>query len=275
MEMKGLFSFLGPKKDAGYYLENGEELANQGKLDEAEKALSRALEMADEDKDYDRAASARVKLGRLAETQNRLAVAEAHYNKAFRHYQDEEEWEMAGNLLLWLGTICRKQRRRDEAIQLFGTAQKYFMDVNCDALLIADAAERLSGCCLEDNNFQMAEKHLKTAIEKRSEKVDAHDLSISRLWKHMGVSLAGQNKDKDAEEAFKKSLAIHEKNTENEDRESSIDLCSCLHEYGRLLLRLNRKKEAKEIMERADKVCQEVPGYLLEADLADDLKKLV
>lgn len=282
--MKSLFSFLGPKKDAAYFIDNGAELIAAGRPTEAEKALNKALELAEENKDYERAAQARLKLGSLAESQFSLAVAEAHYSKAFRHYQDEEVWITAADCLMRLAAICQRQHRLSEATQYYGHAHKYYSEESAAVEKIALASRHLGECCLESGSHAMAERHFLAAIEKISaiEKIDIeHPREVlAPLWRLVGSSRAGQGKNDQAEEAFKRSLSIFDDlgmQTPLEStgkKEIALDLCACLHEYARLLLSLDKKAEGEKLLERANALCSEVPGYLLEADLNDELAAL-
>ncbi|HEY9783793.1 MAG TPA: tetratricopeptide repeat protein [Candidatus Obscuribacterales bacterium] len=271
--MKGLFSFLGPKKDAKYYVGTGDEQLEKGQLEQAEKLFAKALELAEESKDYDSEVIARFKLGAVAESQNRLAVAETHYNKAFRYFQDGEEWMQAADCLMRLGKICYRQRRLSEATQLFGYAQKYFEDEKADPALISQALDWLGTCCMEERNFAMAEKHLRSSIARAVEASSGDDTLISK-WKRIGVCCAEQGKEVEAQEAFKSCLSIYEKKGDDVLHAEAIEVCSCLHEYGRLLLRGGKKEKAKDLLARAEKLCEAYPGYLQEAELADELAKL-
>jgi hypothetical protein len=53
-----------------------------------------------------------------------------------------------------------------------------------------------------------------------------------------------------------------------------LELCSCLHAYGRWLKRQNKKDDAAEMMQRAWRICEEFPGYLEEGELAAELAQL-
>lgn len=265
----GLFGFL-KKKDAAFYVESGETALAAGQFDEAEKCFAKAIELAEEKKEYKPIGTATLRLGEIAERQDKIAIAEKQFTKAFRHHQDLEEDEDAAKCLMKLGIVIFKQRRLGESTQLFGTAQKFFQDVDPNHTGVAESLMWLSKSCMGEKHFPMAEKHARTAIgfvETRS----SDDEMLAELWTLTGQCCVEQNKNAEAEEAFKKAVSIYDKHLSTAKQ---LELCSCLHAYGRHLTKQNKKSQAKEVMQRASKICQDTPGYLEEAELASDLAKL-
>ncbi len=265
-----LFGFL-KKKDAAFYVESGEEAFKSGNLDEAEKCFDKAIELAEEKKDYKPIGIATLKLGLIAQKQDKIAIAEKHFSKAFRHHQDLEEYVEAADCLLKLGKVCFKQRRLGESTQVFGTAHKFYADEDPNHPGVSESLMWLSKSCLAEKHFPMAEKHARAAIAAQEARTDSEHESLAEMWNLVGQSCVEQNKNADAEKAFKNALAIFEK---HESAETQLDFCSCLHAYGRLLIKQNKKKDAKEIMQRASKISEAVPGYLEEAELASELSAL-
>lgn len=266
-----LFGFLGKKKDAAHFVESGSEALQSGQLDEAEKNFSRALELAEQKKDYTNMGISTFNLGVIAEKQDKIAIAENHFSKAFRYHQDIDEWEAAADCLLRLGIVCFKQRRLGEATQIFGTAQKYYQDEDEKHPGISQALVWLAKSCMEEKQFPMAEKHARTAVATAESQRGKDDESLAAMWLLVARSCVEQNKNAEAEQAFKNALAIHDKHQSNEN---ALELCACLHAYGRLLSKQSKNEEAKEVIQRASQICEEVPGYLEEAELTADLSRL-
>lgn len=263
-----LFGFL-KKKDAAFYIEGGETAFSAGELGEAEKCFSRALELAEEKKEYTSIGIATFKLGEVAEKQDKSAIAEKYFTAAFRHHQDLEEGEESAKCLLRLGIVCFKQRRLEESTQIFGTAEKYFHDEDPDHPGVAESLTWLAKSCMTGKHFPMAEKHARKAISAiQTRKGD--DEALGELWKLAGECCAAQNKNAEADAAFKNALTIYDG---HHDSAGQLGLCSCLHAYGRWLIGQNKRDEAAEVMQRAWRICEEIPGYLEEAELASELAK--
>lgn len=265
-----LFGFL-KKKDAAHYVEAGEEAFKSGNLDEAEKCFNKAIELAEEKKEYKPIGVATLKLGLIAEKQDKIAIAEKQFSKAFRHHQDLDEFEQAADCLLKLGKVCYKQRRLGESTQVFGTAHKYYSDEDPNHAGVSESLMWLSKSCLAEKHYPMAEKHARSAIAAAEARAGAEHESMAEMWSLVGQSCIEQDKNADAEQAFKNALKIFDK---NESSSAQLDLCSCLHAYGRLLIKQNKKAQAKEVMQRASKICEAVPGYLEEGELASELSSL-
>lgn len=268
-----LFGFLGKKKDTAHFLESGQEALQSGRLDEAEKNFAKALELAETKKDYTNMGVSTFNLGVVAERQGKIAIAENHFSKAFRYHQDMDEWEAAADCLLRLGIVCFKQRRLGEATQIFGTAQKYYQDESENHPGISQALVWLAKSCMEEKQFAMSEKHARNAVASTESQRGTDDISLAAMWTLVARCCVAQNKTDEAETAFKTALAIYDKDQSN-GNDQFLDRCGCLHAYGQLLVKQNKSAEAKEVLQQASKICEEVPGYLEEAELATDLSKL-
>ena len=73
----------------------------------AEKHFAKALEMAEEVKDYDNIAISSEKLGDICARQGKNAVAETHYRKAYRTHEDSEDFDETAECLIKLGEVYR------------------------------------------------------------------------------------------------------------------------------------------------------------------------
>lgn len=272
--MKRLFEMvgdiLGPKKGHPHFMALGGQAFNNGNYMDAEKEYARALETALEMRAHDDVAEISTKLGQIYERTDRLAVAETHYRRAHQTEEDSEHFEQSAKILVMLGRLYQKMRRLPDAEQVLNYSMAiYQQQFGANHAGIADAATTLADCYLDRNSYAEAERLLLRAISIDEIERGEGDPLVAEGTHKLAISLAGQNKDGDAEKAFKKAVRAFEKNAASYDKQTAHKACACYHDFVRFYTKKSRNADARPLVTKAMELAESYPGYLDEADLAE------
>lgn len=274
--MKKLFEMvgglLGPKKTHAYFMEQGAKAVENEQWSEAEKEYSRALEMAEEAKAHTEIAQISLQLARINERLDKLAVAEPHYRKAYQTHEESEEFNDAAQCLVLLGRLYYKQRRYPDAEQVLQYAMAiYQQQFGQHYEGIAEAATTLADCLIGRSNYAEAEKLLLRAVNIDETSKGDNNLVLATEVHKLALCFDKQDKDGDASYNYKRAIGIYEKNAASLTRQQAHQACACYHDFARHYLKLNKSADARPLLDRASALCEEHPGYLDEADVAEKL----
>jgi tetratricopeptide (TPR) repeat protein len=172
--------------------------------------------------------------------------------------------------LLLMGKLYHKQRRLPDAEQVLQYAMSvYQSQFGNHAEGIGRAASCLADCYLDRNQFAEAEKLLRRAAEIADARNTADDTNAAVTFYKIGIASAGQKNDKDAEAAFKKAADVFTKRESTFDKKAAHDACACYHQFAKFYLARGQRAQARPLLDKATKLAEAYPGYLDEADLAD------
>jgi tetratricopeptide (TPR) repeat protein len=275
--MKRIFDLVGdllnPKKTARQFLESARQLRADEEITQAEKEYERALEIALETKDHDSVAEASFELAGVCQRLDKIAVAETHLRRAYQTWEDSEEWEHSANCLTELGKLYMAQHRLPDAEKMLQYSLAiYQQQFGGEHANLANTVGYLGDCYLKMKSYADAEKPLLRAVES-AEKQEGSDNPAVALWLHkLGNCYSFQEKPQEAEKTYKRAVAIYEQNKSSETKDSALSVCACYHDFGRFYIGQKRKDEGRKLLKQAMEIAQGFPGYLGEADLADDLE---
>lgn len=272
----GLFGWvsevLGTKK-VDQWVEQANESAAEGDYAYAEKCYARALEMAEETKNYHFIAIAAYGAAVACEKQNKNVTAEKHYTKAFRTWEDSEEWEQCAEALEELARLLRSQRRLSEAEGLHKYALKILQEkFQPDDIKVIESSRKLSQCLIEKKAFGEAEGVL-TKLISQTEKSPHSPTFVPHALCDLARCYVEQGREADAEGAFARALELYDKLEDFSVDNSGVKAVGCAHEYARCLMRQNKTDPAKSIYSRALALADAHPGYLGEGELIDESSK--
>lgn len=272
----GLFGWvsevLGTKK-VDQWVQQADEAAAEEDYAYAEKCYGRALEMAEESKNYHFTAIAAFGAAKACEKQNKNVVAEKHYTKAFRTWEDSEEWEQSAEALEELARLLRSQRRLSEAEGLHKYALKMLQEkFQSDDLKVILSSRKLSECLIEKKAFGEAEGVL-TKLISQSEKTPPSPTFVPNALFDLARCYVEQGREADAEAAYTRALGLYDKLEDLSFDQAGVKAAACAHEYARCLVRQNKTDPAKSIYSRALALAEAHPGYLGEGELLDESAK--
>lgn len=272
----GLFNLLGEllgTKKVEQWIEEAQKAEANGDYVYAEKAYSRALEMADETKSWGPAATAAYGAGRACERQNKNALAEKHYTKAFRTWEDSEEWEHSAQALMDLSALLRTQRRLPEAEQLYRYALKMLLEKfpNEDPRVI-ETNRALAACLIEKKSYFEAEGVLSRLIAA-AESNAPHPMFIPETLCELARCYKEQGKEAETETALLRAHQLYDATPDLSVDKYGVKAAACAHELARCLVRQNKADQAKPIYAKAVELAELHPGYLGEGELVDEAKK--
>jgi tetratricopeptide (TPR) repeat protein len=272
-----LFDFvselLGTKR-MDRYVEQADQAAAAEDYALAEKAYSKALEMAEETKSWEFVGIAAYGAAVACEKQNKNVSAEKHYTKAFRTWEDSEEYDRASEALCELARLLRSQRRLQEADQYYRYALKLLQEKyqNEDSCVVS-TNRKLAECLIEKKAYAEAEGLLVRLIAT-AEKTGAQEVAfIPNALLDLGRCHVEQGKESDAEAAFSRAFDLYAKVEDLDADKSGVKATTCAHEYARCLVRQNKVEPAKAIYSRAMLLAESHPGYLGEGELIDEAGK--
>lgn len=271
-----MFNFLGEllgTKKLEQWVEQADAAAADEDYAGAERAYARALEMAEETKNYHYIAITAYGCARACEAQNKNVTAEKHYTKAFRTWEDSEEWEKSAEALLELARLQRTQRRLPEAEQLYRYAAKLLLEKfpHQDARLMV-TNRKLAECLFEKKSYSEAEGLLQRLIAG-AEQSPPDELFIPHTLFDLGRCLVEQQKDAEAEAAFARAHEMFSASPELASNQTGVKAAANAHEYARCLVRQNKSDKAQTVYSQAIKLAEEYPGYLGEGELIDEAAK--
>lgn len=272
--MKQLFGWLGAKKTAASYVEAGLKALSEEDYNSAEKHFAKALEMAEEAKDYDNIAISSEKLGDLCARQGKNAVAEIHYRKAYRTHEDSEDFEETAECLIKLGEVYRKMSRTPEAEQIFHYAmQIYQQHFGAEDQRVARAASCLASTSLDQKLWEEASKLYERAAKIYKAQLGGDHHHSADAVASIALCHANRQDYASAIKHFQEATEVYARIGADQDGARAHSVCSCYHEYGRIFLAQSKLQEARQHLQKAMEIADQFPGYLNEGDLAEDLKK--
>lgn len=274
-----LFDWVGEllgTKRMDQYVEQADEAAAAEDYATAERAYSKALEMAEETKSWDFVGKSAYGAAIACEKQNKNVSAEKHYVKAFRTWEDSEEYDKASEALCELARLLRSQRRLQEADQYYRYALKLLQEKygNDDSRIVV-TNRKLAECLLDKKSYGEAEGLL-TRLIATAEKGDAPDPAfLPNAMLDLGRCYVEQGKEAEAEAIFARALELYGKVENLDANKNGVKAATCAHEYARCLVRQNKTEPAKAIYSRAMQLAEAHPGYLGEGELIDEAGKYV
>jgi tetratricopeptide (TPR) repeat protein len=272
--MKQLFGWLGAKKTAGTYVEAGLKALGEEDYNTAEKHFAKALEMAEEAKDYDNIAISSEKLGDICFRQGKNAVAETHYRKAYRTHEDSEDFDETAGCLIKLGEVYRKMARTPEAEQVFHYAmQIYQQHFGAEDQRVARAASCLASSSVDQKLWEEAGKLYERAAKIYKAQLGSDHYHSADAVANMALCYANCKDFANALKHFQEATEVYTRIGADQDGATAHSVCLCYHEYGRTYLAQNKSQDARPHLQKAMEIADRFPGYLNEGDLADDLNK--
>jgi tetratricopeptide (TPR) repeat protein len=267
---------IGKKKAASDYLASGLESLEADEKAKAEKDLAKAVELGDEEKDWDTIGEACLALGQLYASQENKIRAEEKLRRAVQVFDDSEDFPNLIKAFDSLGTVYMSMHRLVDAEQ----ALRYSMGFNqqlhgAESAKVADSAERLAACFMEKKAFPEAEVLFRHSLAIHEKIADVSGSDVAASLSKLGMCMAEQDKFEEAEQAFKRAIDLLEIRRDELTKDGGVTLCICYHELGRLYHRQEKADLAQATFKKGLAVCDDFPGYLGEGDLVEDHQRCV
>ncbi len=277
--MKQLFSWvnelIGPRKNVAYYMESAGRSAETGNLEEAEKSYRQALELAEECKDYDNIAGSAAELGRICQAQGKYAVAETFYKRAYQTWEESEDNDSAAQCLVVLGRLYMLQHRLTDAEGVLHYAVRIYQSQHGnESVKVADVCSLLADCCLQKNSYTEAQTLLHRAQQIYEKSYESNHPVLAVNLYSLAHAYYQENDHQAAERLYQRALDIFDQEGKDCYSQYAHIVCSCCHELARSLITQGKKDEGQALLQRACSIANQYPGYLNEAELVDEAKKL-
>lgn len=274
----GLFGWagelLGKKKAASDYLISGLEALEADDKDKAEKELAKAIELAEEEKDYDTLGDACLTLGKLHFEQAEKIRAEERLRRAIQVFDDSEDKPKMIESFNAISEVYISMHRLVDAEQTL----RYSIGINQEihgpeSANVANAADRLGDVYMMRKAYPEAENLFSHSLGIHQKIADVTGSDIAAALLKLGTCMAEQEKFDEAQKVLATAAELLERRRKELDREDGITLSATYHELGRVYMQQGKNDKACEQFKKGMEACDEFPGYLGEGDLVEDNRR--
>lgn len=188
-----------------------ELLRRAGKLEEAERHASDALEQAESASDRWSEATALVELAKLADLQGQPQVCEPYLHRAMSAALASDNQEVIVRVaigMLWIASQPNEPTEDAERWYAHGLAA--LERIGGAPLRRVEIENALAAVFMWHGDFDRAEKHMQLALEVQREQLPDDDTNEDVTWSNLGQLYAGQGRMDDALQAFERAVMVVE-----------------------------------------------------------------